>query len=147
MTNGINMIDTSPSRILFEEASLDEFLLHISESAPAPLFCEYLEFIRKTYGINKEELFTRSSVSSSYGHEIFKGFKTPTRNKVLQFCFGLRAGITEAQKLLWLSGHALLYPQIERDALIMTALAAKNSIINVNLDLSERGMPLLCETK
>lgn len=71
----------------------------------------------------------------------------PTRNKVLQFCFGMRAGVAEAQKLLWLSGHALLYPILQRDALLMNALNRRLNIINVNLELSERGMPLLCETK
>jgi hypothetical protein len=110
-------------------------------------FPEYLEMIRVSYGIGKEELFSRASISSSYGHEIFKGLKHPTRNKVLQFAFGMSCDLDKTQELLWLARHAILDDLFEWDAVIISAIEKKLSVTKTNLLLFENNLPLLFDIK
>jgi hypothetical protein len=137
----------SPEIILFESNSLSEYITIIGNDTTPPQLCQYLDHLRKTIGIGKEELFARSSISSSYGHEIIKGTKHPTRNKIIQLAFGMRLELTETQKLLWLSRHATLDSLFRWDAVIIDAIEQKYTVTKTNLILSDQGLPLLFECK
>jgi hypothetical protein len=134
--------EESPETLFFRTPSLEDYLL-LRAGIPLPELSRYIDYMRKTIGIGKDELFLRSSISSSYGHEIIKGTKHPTRNKILQFAFGMGINLAETQKLLWLSRHAVLDDSFEWDAVVMEAIEKRLSVTSTNILLSEIGLPLL----
>jgi hypothetical protein len=127
---------------LWEAASLEEYIA-LKETPPD--FSEYVEYLRKTLGVGKEEFFSRAVVSSSYGHEILRGNHAPPRKKVIQFAFGLRLNLEQTQKLLWVAGSALLYENFPFDACIMDSLRKRHNTVNANIALSDLDLPLLFE--
>ena len=66
--------------------------------------------------------------------------KKPSRDKLLQFAFGLSFTEDETQLLLRLAGLCALYPRFKRDYIIMTCIRANKSIWECNDYLIENGV-------
>lgn len=136
-----------PEALLFETPTLSEYISARDIDSVIPRFGDYVEYVRKILGYGKEELFERACISSSYGHEIIKGRKHPTRNKALQFALAMRVTLDETEKLLWIARHAALHRFFVWDAVIMEAIERRMTVTKANLMLFERGLPLLYDSK
>jgi len=80
--------------------------------------------------INIPELSEKSGLSVSYLYKLFEGKrKNPSRDTLLQICFGLSLDLEQSNKLLKIGGANLLYPRIKRDSIIIFCISKKMSII------------------
>jgi hypothetical protein len=127
--------------------SITRYLNDYKDYPDVPDFPEHLEQLRLEKDIRKERLFIESYISPVYGHEIFKGTKHPSRDKIIQLAFGLGLTVDETQRLLKIGNQAELYPKIKRDAVIVHAIAHNMTIVQANSLLTENQFPMLGDNK
>lgn len=102
-------------------------------------FGEYLTELCENKDIEKSEVIKRSGIERSYGYQLFKGTRTPSRDKVLQLAVGLSLGLDETQKLLKMARKSELYPRIKRDAAVIFAIERKMEMIDLQAFLAHLG--------
>lgn len=99
------------------------------EGRPLP---QYLNELLVQKNAEKADVIKRSAIQQNYGYQIFNGIKTPSRDRLIQICFGLGLTAEETQQLLKHAGFALLYPRIKRDSVILYALHHGNTVQETN---------------
>lgn len=102
-------------------------------------FGEYLTELCESKDIEKSDVIKRSGIERSYGYQLFKGTRTPSRDKVLQLAVGLSLGLDETQKLLKMARKSELYPRIKRDAAVIFAIERKMKMIDLQAFLAHLG--------
>ena len=65
-------------------------------------------------------------------HQVFSGRRRPSRDRLLCLCFGLGAGLEEANLLLKGMGYAPVYPRLKRDAIISHGLLHRTPLAEIN---------------
>ena len=65
-------------------------------------------------------------------HQVFSGRRRPSRDRLLCLCFGLGAGLEEANLLLKGMGYAPVYPRLKRDAIISHGLLHRTPLTEIN---------------
>ena len=95
-------------------------------------FREYLEGLLDARNVKKSVAIKASGLSDSYAFQIFQGYKSPSRDKLLALAVGLRTSIDECQKLLKLAGVNELYAKNRRDAIIIFGLDKGLSVPQLN---------------
>ena len=93
---------------------------------------EQLNHLLKKKKISKAALAKQAGISEIYLHQIFAGRRTPSRNRLLCLCYGMRASVEETQELLQCSSLAPLYPKRKRDAIIYYGLAHQVDLFEIN---------------
>ena len=94
-------------------------------------------------GKKTDEALAYAGIERSYGHKLFAGMRRPSRDTALQLTFGLELQHDEAQKLLKIARVALLHPKIKRDAVIALCLLNGVSLIDTQIMLQNRNLPVL----
>ena len=84
-------------------------------------------------------------MDKGYAYQIFRGERAPSRDILLKIAIGLSATLEETKMLLQLGGKSELYPRVKRDAAILFCLEKGYSIIDTQIFLSDRNLPLLKE--
>lgn len=92
----------------------------------------YLERLLKEKNCSKPQAIKRSGLNDVYAYQIFAGRKSPSRDKVLALCLGMKLTLEEAQYVLNMAGGAQLYPRSRRDSIIMFALKKGLSTMECN---------------
>lgn len=82
--------------------------------------------------LKKSLVIEKSNLDKTYAYQIFSGVKKPSRDKLLQLCFGMDLSLDEVQKLLKTTSYALLYAKDKRDSVIIFALSKNLSVIETN---------------
>ena len=95
------------------------------------------------YNLSKSQIINNSNIQKNYAYQIFDGSKKPSRDKVLCLCFAIGLHMKEANTLLTLAGHSILYPRIKRDSIISFGLEKKASLIDINITLHEMDEAIL----
>jgi hypothetical protein len=108
-------------------------------------FTRYLEELMETHGVSKTNLIIRANMDKGYAYQIFRGERAPSRDILLKMAIGLSATLEETKMLLQFGGKSELYPRVRRDAAILFCLEKKYSIIDTQILLSDRKLPLLKE--
>lgn len=85
----------------------------------------------------------RQSGKLAHGHQIFNGTRRPSRDKLIQICFGLGLTVEAAQALLKTAEKSPLYPKLLRDAAIMRCLHDGKTLPQVQELLARLGLTLL----
>lgn len=98
----------------------------------------------ETKDLTKAELARRSGISEVYLHQVFSGRRSPSRNRLLCLCFGLRVDMEEAQTLLQAGHYAPLYPRDRRDAILIYGLSHGLTLAEVNDALFTANAETLC---
>ena len=83
---------------------------------------EHLETLIENTGCTKGDVIRRGEIDSSYGYQLFRGVKHPSRETVIQLAFGFALSVDEAQKLFIRARTGTLYARDRRDSVIMFAL-------------------------
>lgn len=122
------------------EEYLDEFGEHCSEEFS---FSSCFEMLYRKKGFKKMDVLERSNLERVYAHEIIRGKRKPSRDKVLMMAFGLCLDVPEAQLLLRHSGYSPLSPKLRRDAVILFSLAHSVGIADLNILLEESELAIL----
>ena len=81
---------------------------------------------------SKTDVIRRSSLNRAYVYQIFSGLKMPSRDKVIALAFGFDMDLTETDRLLKQAGYRELYARDRRDALLISAISHKKSIMDAN---------------
>jgi len=106
-------------------------------------FHKYLENLCRQKGLIPSAVVKTSGIERTYGLQIFRGIKNPSRDKVILLAFGFEADIDETQEMLKAADKSTLYPKIKRDAVIIFCIKNKMSVMDAQEILSDLQLPLL----
>lgn len=112
--------------------TLDHFLSENQDSFNRDSVCELLNRLFQKRRISKAALAKQSGMSEVYLHQVFSGWRNPSRSRLLCLCFGLNASLEETQELLKQCGLAQLYPKDRRDAIILYGILNEMDLFTVN---------------
>ncbi|MBE8950518.1 MAG: helix-turn-helix transcriptional regulator [Quinella sp. 3Q1] len=107
---------------------------------------EYLEKLLAEKNLSKQEVIERSGLNREYAYHILSGKrKNPSRQKVLALAIAIGLNLEETQYLLRYARHGALYPRNDWDAVIISAIEQKLSVMQTNELLHNLGETLLLE--
>ena len=144
VTEQINKVRTSALfRMLFKTSNIKEFMKNNSDDMCVPSFSEYISGLCAQRGEVPEWVIKRADIERSFGHQLFKGTKNPSRDTVLQLSFGFEADVDTAQELLKHAGMSALYPRVKRDAAIIYCLHNRFTIVEAQNVLHDMKLPII----
>ena len=73
-------------------------------------------------GLKKNLVVRRSRLNQTFAYQIMAGMRRPSRDKLVQLCFGMRLNEEEASELLERGGVAALRPYDRRDVIVAFCL-------------------------
>ena len=130
-------------RLLFKERSLENILQRTESAYLHITFADYLSDWCRDHQEVPEQIIRRANLEKSYGHQLFSGKRTPSRDTVIQLAFALHANVAEAQEMLKITRKSLLYPRIKRDTVIIYCLHNHVSLVDTEIILHDLGLPIL----
>ena len=89
------------------------------------------------------DLQRKSGIARTYIYQILDGTRNPGRDKVIAVALALKADIDVTQRMLKVTGNAILYPKDKRDAVIIFAVNKKMTVTDVNNLLESNGARIL----
>ncbi len=89
------------------------------------------------------DLQRKSAIARTYIYQILDGTRNPGRDKVIAVALALKADIDVTQRMLKVTGNAILYPKDKRDAVIIFAVNKKMTVIDANNLLESNGAGIL----
>ena len=98
---------------------------------------DYLNKMLAEKNLTISEAAKNANMFNIYVYQIFSGKKNPSRDKLIQLCFGLNTDFEEVQSILKHSGNAPLYPRNKRDSIIISAFINKLPLMKCNELLDE----------
>ena len=104
---------------------------------------EYLMKLCEERNTVPERVINKAQIERTYGHQIFNGTRTPSRDKLLQIAFGFGLSLEETQRMLNVAGKSVLYPKIKRDAIIIYAISHEMSVLETQDLLCDNELPML----
>ena len=130
-------------QILMKDRSFHSFLNSNAGEFDELPFEEYISELQEKKGEPAERIIKRAHIEKSYGHQLFKGARKPSRDTCLQLAFGFEMDIEQAQRLLRAAGKNALYPRVLRDAAVIYSLHNSVSLADTQIVLEELGLPVL----
>lgn len=106
-------------------------------------FSELLKTLLLEHGLSVAALEQRSLLSRSFTYQLLRGDRVPGRDIVLRLAIALHCSVDETQRLLRLAQRGILYPRVERDAVLLYALYQRMDITEANELLSSLGQTTL----
>ena len=112
------------------EPLTDELLRELL-SAPSPesyidahdishrTLADYLNELLAAKGLRRAEVVHAAGLNETFGYQIFKGQRNPSRDKVLQLALAMGCDLIETRRLLQAAGVNELYCKDRRDAIIL----------------------------
>lgn len=130
-------------KILDNACNIDEFIDIYDAELEVSSFEEYITKLAKEKGCSIPEIIGNGYMNESYCYQLFKGTRKPSRDKIIQLCFGMKLNLDESNRLLRAGEKNELYCRNKRDAVIIFGLNNNLSIIDVEEVLCERGLETL----
>ena len=121
---------------------IDQVLEKTDGFAAQPL-AEALEELLAKKRLTRAQVIRDAMLNEIYGHQIFHGVRTPSRDKLIAIGFGMKLTFEEMDELLKKQGYARLYARNERDAIIIYGLLHDVPLMDVNTTLYEKNMETL----
>ena len=129
--------------ILKSKSNLDDYFKENIDQLQCATLPQLLESLIDSKGMSKSEAINNSMIEKHYGYQIFKGVKTPSRDKLIMLCIGTGADLNQTGRLLNSIKSAPLYAKDGRDAVIMFGILDRLSVIDINIMLFDRGFEVL----
>jgi len=104
---------------------------------------EYLNMLIEEKELVKSEVIKSSCLDRVYAYQILNGTRTPSRDKLIQFAFGMKLTLDETQTLLKYNGMAPLYAKNRRDSIILFAINERATVIELNIMLDNKKEKIL----
>lgn len=95
-------------------------VLHREQAEPT--CAQAMQTLLERAGMSATEWMSAADVSRSYAYQILRGERVPGRDILLRTALSLRLPLDDTQRLLTISGCAVLYPRVRRDAAVIFAL-------------------------
>ena len=133
------------------EGLLDELL-----SAPNPeayldshdfgerTLSEYLQRLLEEKHLERAQVVRMAHLNETFGYQIFKEERNPSRNKVLQIAFAMALSLRETNRALSAAGVNALNCKNRRDAIIIFCIDRGCSLQKVNEELYRFGEETVC---
>lgn len=129
--------------LLFKAPSLSLFLDGRDSDLSLPSFHDYISSLCAAHHEVPEHIIQRSGLEKSFGHQLFSGRRSPSRDSVLQLAFGFPLSVGETQELLKVARKSPLYPRVKRDSAILYCLYHGLSLVDTQIVLHDLDLPLL----
>ena len=129
--------------LLFKTPSLPLFLEGKGSDIMLPDFHEYISSLCAEQSEVPEHIIQRAGLEKSFGHQLFSGRRTPSRDTVLQLAFGFSLSVTGTQELLKVARKSPLYPRVKRDSAIIYCLYHGKSFDDTQSILYDLDLPIL----
>ena len=129
--------------LLFNTTNLPLFLNGSASDITLPNFHEYISSICARQNEVPEHVIQRAGLEKSFGHQLFSGRRTPSRDTVLQLAFGFSLSVPETQDLLRIARKSPLYPRVKRDAAIIYCLYHDIPFLDAQIILYDLNLPVL----
>lgn len=100
---------------------------------------DYLQKLLQEKHLERPRVVRMADLNETFGCQIFKGTRRPSRNKVLQIAFAMALTIKETDRALTLAGAQALSCKDRRDAIIMFCIDRGCSLQKVNEELYRFG--------
>ena len=130
-------------RRLFKAPDLNSYIIENAVDLHDEGFCSYLDDLCAKTDQIRNQVIIRSGIDRSFGHQIFRGVRKPSRDVVIRLAFGFRLEVDETQRLLAAAQKSLLFPRIKRDAAILYCINKNADIIETQAVLEGLGLSLL----
>ncbi len=134
---------TTLFNLLFKTPSLEQFMKNNADSMQLQPFNQYITELCEKKGEVPERIIKRANIERSFGHQVFRGSRNPSRDTVLQLAFGFNADVNLAQELLKHARMSTLYPRVKRDAAIIYCLHNGFTFMETQRVLYEMELPLI----
>ena len=134
-------------RRVFKATNLRNFMDENRQSLNTPIISDYLESLCRERGLVREHVIKNAGIERSFGHQLFRGVRKPSRDNILRLALGFGLNVEETQTLLRVARKTPLYPRLMRDAVIINGLAHRDTVLKVQTMLSDLGMTLLGDEK
>lgn len=131
------------NKLLKNNIPIEQYLKENLESFMSESFTEMLKQILISNHISKADAIKAANLERTYGYQIFKGERTPSRNTVIRLCIGLKASSEQTKALLLKLKLAPLYSKDKRDSIILFGIIHKLSLVEINELLYDNDLPLL----
>ena len=130
-------------KLLFMESSLDHIMDGENAYQQLPAFSDYITAMCARRGEAPERVIRRADIDKSYGHQVFRGIRNPSRDTVLKLAFGFEADYELAQSLLKIARQTPLHPRVKRDMVLIFCLQHHYTVVEAQIALNEYQLPLL----
>jgi hypothetical protein len=128
-----------------DESYLDEFIKTTSNKFSDLGLPKFFEDICNSKNISKSELIRNAEIDRTYGYQILKGSKKPSRDKILKLCISANLNLVETNKALKLGNVGELYAKNPRDSIIIFGLNKKLDILDIDELLYNRNFDTLLD--
>ncbi len=129
--------------LLFKAPSLSLFLDSRDSDLRLPRFHDYISSLCAAHNEVPEHIIRRSGLEKSFGHQLFSGRRSPSRDSVVQLAFGFPLSVSETQELLKVAQKSPLYPRVKRDSAILYCLYHGLSLVDTQIVLHDLDLPIL----
>ena len=85
-------------------------------------FAEWISYELARRGMRKNMVVRRSRLNQTFAYQIMAGMRHPSRDKLIQLCFGMRLSVGESAELLERGEVSPLRPYVRRDVIIAFCL-------------------------
>ena len=127
---------------LLSSSSLEGYLEQNKPSSRT--LAEYLQQLLDEKGLERSRVVRMANLNDTFGYQIFKGMRHPSRDKVLQIAFAMALTLRETNRALTAAGTSELYCKDRRDAIIIFCLDRGCSLQKVNEELYRFGERTIC---
>jgi len=128
---------------LFKTANLKQFIARNGDEFTDETFSDYINQLCGESNLSPSEVVKKTGIERTYGLQIFRGIRNPSRDKVILLAFGFGLDADGAQSLLRAAGKNALYPKIKRDAVILYCLEKKKTVVETQDMIYDLKLPLL----
>ena len=105
---------------------------------------EYLQRLLEEKHLERAQVVRMANLNETFGYQIFKGERNPSRNKVLQIAFAMALPLRETNRALSAAGVNALNCKNRRDAIIIFCIDRGCSLQKVNEELYRFGEETVC---
>ena len=105
---------------------------------------EYLQRLLEEKHLERAQVVRMANLNETFGYQIFKGERNPSRNKVLQIAFAMALSLRETNRALSAAGVNALNCKNRRDAIIIFCIDRGCSLQKVNEELYRFGEETVC---
>ncbi len=105
---------------------------------------EYLQRLLEEKHLERAQVVRMANLNETFGYQIFKGERNPSRNKVLQIAFAMALSLRETNRALSAASVNALNCKNRRDAIIIFCIDRGCSLQKVNEELYRFGEETVC---
>lgn len=130
-------------RLLNETDDIFTFLDNYDDELAPLSFHELLNTLLAKNGLQIPSVIKASNINETSCYQIFNGRRKPSRDKIIQLCFGMALTPTEANRLLKVGEKSELYCRDKRDAVFIYGLNNKLAVVDIDEILFSYGLDTL----